>query len=183
MPYEWVDMTQGAPVISGAFSYADGDQPALRLTVWPHRSLSRKGFVIFISVTFAMLMIPLLAFLGTIALWALLPYLMGSLALTWYLIQRSYQDGTLREDLTIWSDRVELTRSNPRTAAQTWHANPHWARVTLHADGGPVEDYLTMTGNSRTVEIGGFLAPEERRALYPELTDALVHLRTPTGNR
>lgn len=173
MPYEWDDETKGASVKSGALSFADGDDPAARLTLWPHRSLPPRGFAAFIGITFAMFMLPLLALLGTLALWGLLPFLLGALALTWYFLQRSYRDAELREDLLIWSDRVELTRTNPRRSAQSWTANPHWVRVEMHKTGGPVENYLTLAGGGRTVEIGAFLAPDERDALYTELLKAL----------
>ena len=54
-----------------------------------------------------------------------------------------------------------------------WQANPHWVRVTLHKTGGPVPNYLTLRGNGREVEIGAFLAEEERLTLQHELRRAL----------
>jgi uncharacterized membrane protein len=41
------------------------------------------------------------------------------------------------------------------------------------AEGGPVENYVTMRGNGRTVEIGAFLSPDERLDLYRELMQLL----------
>jgi len=162
MPYEWEhfdgpDKTSRAPI------------PVARVTLWPHRSLPRRDFARFILITFAMFMLPTLALLGTMALWGLLPFLMGALALTWYLLERSYKDGELTETLSIWSDRVELVRNNPRATEQRWDANPHWVRIEVLKTGGPVDHYLTMKGNGRTVEIGAFLSPEERVTLSREI--------------
>jgi len=176
MPYEWDDMTNEAPVNSGAFLHSAADPPALRLTLWPHRSLPRRGFAWFILLTFAMLLIPLFALLGTLALWGLLPFLMGALGLMWYFLNRSYKDGELREDLSLWEDRVELARHNPRKPTQHWHANPHWVEVKLNKSDGPVENYITLRGNNRTVEIGAFLSPQERCQLYRRLTDAQIQI-------
>ncbi len=176
MPYEWEDLTHGAPVKTGAFCYADDDAPALRITLWPHRSLPRRGFVAFIAITFAMLMIPLLGLLGTLALWGLLPFLLGALALMWYFLERSYKDAALTEVLSLWNDRIELVRRNPRGPLQDWQANPHWVRLTLRAEGGPVESYLTLKGNGREVELGAFLSPEERVALHDRLRLALARV-------
>jgi hypothetical protein len=39
--------------------------------------------------------------------------------------------------------------------------------------GGPVDNYLTLKGGSRPVEIGAFLSVAERRALFGELSDCL----------
>ena len=116
--------------------------------------------------------VPLLALLGTLALWGLLPFLVGTVALCWYFIQRNYRDAALMEQLTFGADRVELLRTEPDGSTQHWQANPHWVRVEIQPKGGPVENYVTMTGNNRRVEIGAFLSPEERRTLYNDLIAA-----------
>ncbi|MEE9426945.1 MAG: DUF2244 domain-containing protein [Paracoccaceae bacterium] len=170
MPVEWDDNTNGAPANTGAFSYSNGDDPALQVTLWPYRSLPPKGFVWFIAITFVMFMFPLLALLGTTALWGLLPFLMGALALVWYFLRRNTADGQLQEILTLWHDHIDLTRHNPRKPDQNWHANPHWVRIKLQPEGGPVENYITLRGNERTVEIGAFLSPKERGELYSTLS-------------
>jgi uncharacterized membrane protein len=177
MPLKWDDIPERAPANAGARSH-DGaaDAPLARLSVWPHRSLPRTGFAIFIGVTFVLLLVPLLAVLGTPVLWGLLPFAMGVLALTWALIERSYADGRLTEVLTIWKDRMELVRTNPRGAVQRWEANPYWVRVALHKEGGPVENYLTLKGGDREVELGACLSPEERIALRDDLERLLSRL-------
>lgn len=140
-----------------------------RLTLWPHRSLPPRGFAAFILATFAMFMIPVFAVLGTNALWGLLPYILGALGLTWTLLRRSYRDGTLREILTFDADAVELVRIEPDGRRLTWQANPYWVRVKLHPTGRPVENYLTLQGGPREVELGAFLSPEERKDLAESL--------------
>ncbi|MGI1662781.1 DUF2244 domain-containing protein [Palleronia sp. KMU-117] len=177
MPLKWDDIPERAPAKAGARSHGAGaDAPLARLSVWPHRSLPRQGFAIFIGVTFVLLLMPLLAVLGTPVLWGLLPFVMGVLALTWILIERSYSDARLTEVLTLWPDRLELVRTNPRGPVQRWEANPYWVRVELHKDGGPVENYLTLKGGDREVELGAFLSPEERTALHHDLQRLLARV-------
>ncbi len=166
MPLKWEYQSDQAPVSSGAFSFADNDPPAMCLTIWPHNSLPNIGFVWFIGLTFAMFMVPLLSLLGTSALWGMLPFVLGTLVLVWYFLRRNRADASLHEVLKLWGDRVEITRHNPRKPDQHWHANPHWAEIRLLPEGGPVENYVTLRGNDRTVEIGAFLSPEERLELY-----------------
>ena len=122
-------------------------------------------------------MLPLLALVGTPVMWGMLPFLIGAVALIWWALERSYADGRLTEVLTLWPDRLELVRHNPRAAAQHWEANPHWVRVELHRDGGPVENYLTLTGGGRAVEVGAFLSPGERARLYDDLIALLARGR------
>ena len=45
--------------------------------------------------------------------------------------------------------------------------------VHLHPKGGPVENYITLRGGDREVEIGAFLDVSERLALYGDLKRAL----------
>jgi len=147
------------------------------LTLSPHTSLPRRGFVFFIAITFVALMLPLLAVLGTAVLWGLLPFILIVFAALWASLQHSYKSAELREVLTISATQTDLIRHNPRTDDQTWTCNTYWVKPELHPKGGPsagpVPFYLTLRGNARTVEIGAFLTPDERRALYGEITDAL----------
>ncbi|ULB08971.1 DUF2244 domain-containing protein [Cereibacter azotoformans] len=176
MPYEWVIMPK-APERSGAFCHADGDAPAYRLHLWPYRSLPRRGFAGFIGATCLLLALPLVGVLGSPVLWGLLPFLALAVTGIWLALNRSYADGEILEELTLWSDRVTLDRHGPRGRRQNWQANPHWVRVTLHGKGGPVPNYLTLGGGPREVEIGAFLSEEERLALLPELRQALARGR------
>ena len=164
MPYEWS-------------SSEEAGHGATRLHLWPHRSLSPRGFAGFILMTFTFLMLPPLALLGTPLLWGILPFLLGALALLWAALRRSTADGALTEELTLWPERVDLIRHNPRGPEQRWHANPFWVQIDLHPDGGPVENYVTLRGGDRTVEIGAFLSPEERESLYGDLRAAFAQTR------
>ncbi|QDC10401.1 DUF2244 domain-containing protein [Oceanicola sp. D3] len=146
------------------------------LSAWPHRSLPKVGFVWFIGGTAALLCVPLIPAIGTPVLWGLLPFMLGVLWLLYFLLQKSYRDGEILEELTIWPDRLLLTRQNPKGAAQSWEENPHWVQVTLHRTGGPVPNYVTLSGKGREVEIGAFLSEDERVALHAELA-ALLPLR------
>jgi uncharacterized membrane protein len=177
MPYEWRVPT--APERSGAAraSSAASSTPVAALRLWPHRSLPKEGFVAFMGATALLTALPLLTLLGSPVLWGLLPFLLGALAAVWWALRLSYRSGEVSEELVLWSDRVELTRHDPRRADRRWEANPHWVRARLHETGGPVPNYLTLAGAGRTVEIGAFLSEDERVALKPEIEGALARLR------
>ena len=53
-----------------------------------------------------------------------------------------------------------------------WQANPFWVRLRLDPDARP-ENYLTLQGGGRRIELGAFLSPEERVELAEELEAAL----------
>jgi uncharacterized membrane protein len=163
MPYEWLPPT--------------GD--TRRLHLWPHRSLTQKGFVWFVGLTVALIAVPLLAILGSPVLWGLLPFIGATVWAIWFALRKNGRDRDIVEDLVLSPARMRLSRHGPKGQRQDWEANPHWVRVDCHPAGGPVPNYLTLTGGPRVVEIGAFLSAEERLALRHELTAALAALRQP----
>ncbi len=147
--------------------------------LWPNRSLTRTGATVFLGFASVLLLVPLFPFLGTGALWALAPFPLGVLALTAGLIERNFMDGRLVEKLEVWPELIVVERTNPRSPSQVWSARPCWTSVQLR-DNGPVENYLTLRGNGREIELGAFLSPHERITLFEELQRVLA--RVNTGN-
>jgi len=164
MPYRWSRPTP------------DGSQT---LTLWPHRSLTARGFVGFIAATATLLGLPLIALLGTPALWVIFAFMAASLAAIWAALARNHRDRSLSEVLSLRPGTITLTRHNPGGATQTWSDNPYWTRVTLYASSGPVPDYLTLKGQGREVELGRFLTPDERRSLAADLRAILAAIDRP----
>lgn len=157
MPYEWLP--------------SSADETHLHL--WPYRSLPRRGMVWFLSGTITLIALPLIALVGTLALWGLLPFLLAAIGGIWWALNRNFRDGEILEDLRVTATEVTLTR-HAHKATQSWSANPHWVRVVLHPTSGPVQNYITLQGGPREVEIGAFLSPEERLQLRDELVAALL---------
>lgn len=158
MPYRWTDT----------------DGPETReLHLWPHQSMTPQGFVLFIGVTFALLLLPLLPVLGTFVLWGLLPFLMITLGGVWLALNANQRQAQILEVLTLTEDTARLTRRNPHGDVQEWEANRYWAQPELHIQGGPVPNYVTLKGAGREVEIGAFLSEDERKALFGELKTLL----------
>jgi uncharacterized membrane protein len=157
MPYEWVASAQDST----------------ELHLWPYRSLRRRGMVVFVALTAALLALPLLVLIGSPVLWGLLPFVLGALAAIWLALQRSYKDAEIIEILRLSASEMQLTRHGPRGRRQEWQANPHWVQVQIHATGGPVPHYLTLRGAGREVELGAFLTEGERLTLERDLRRAL----------
>lgn len=163
MPVEW--RHRGAA--------SSGAAPVAELRLWPHRSLDARGFVLFIAATFLLLLVPLFAVIGTLVAWVLLPFLMGALGMIWVALRASTAQGALTETLILSRQCISLERREPRGEIRRWEAKPHWVRVTLHPEGGPVENYVTLRGGGREVEIGAFLSPQERLTLCDDLDRAV----------
>ncbi len=155
MPYRWTETTKQK-----------------RLKLWPHQSMTPKGFVWFIGVTAAMLTLPLLAVLGSPVVWILMMFFLAAIWGVWRAIMANRTARTMHEELILSPDHVHLEHVPPKGAPLTWDANPHWVSVHITPK-GPVDDYLTLRGGGREVELGAFLTPDERKDLYHELCPIL----------
>ncbi|WP_197918787.1 DUF2244 domain-containing protein [Thiosulfatihalobacter marinus] len=151
------------------------------LTLWPFRSLPRRGFAAMIMMAFTLGTIPLYGLLGTVVLWSVLPFILGAVAALWWGLERSYRDGDILEELRLCDNTLTLLHRPARGPAQSWSCNVHWVRADMHLSGGPVPHYVTLTGNGRTVEIGSFLSEDERKVLHGELCDFLRRANQPVA--
>ena len=160
MPYSWTT--------------SPAHPEARELHLWPHQSLQPRGFVLFITITFAMSLLPLVAVVGSVVLWGLLPFMLTAIAAIWFALKRSRHRAQVIEVLTLSDERAHLMRRNQSGDLQEWDCNRFWAKPSLHKKSGPVPHYVTLSGNGREVEIGAFLSEDERLALYDELTRELL---------
>ena len=163
MPFSVLRDPQEAPAESGASSRGT-DDVLLEVVAVPHSSLSGPGFARVVSFMFAALCIPLMGVLATVAFWWILPFAMGALGLLWLALRRSWRDRDIEERLVVTPALARLERRDPE-GLRAWEANPYWVRVEMHPGKRPVENYLTLEGGPRPVEIGAFLTPSERASL------------------
>ncbi|MBU2960199.1 DUF2244 domain-containing protein [Citreicella sp. C3M06] len=152
-----------------------GDKRA-ELHLWPHQSLTARGFSIFMASFFLLAILPVFWLIGTVLLWGLLPFILAAVAGLWWALRHNSRERSVLEILTLAPDQITLVRYNPCGAAQDWQGSPQWLKVEMHASGGPVPHYVTLRGGGREVEIGAFLSEEERKALYAELSDRVRSL-------
>lgn len=154
--------------------FARTDKPLYQVTLWPNRSLGRVGFRYTMLIVIIGMAIPMIPLLIAASSWALLPFGLVPIALLYFLFKRNYRDGRLTEELRIWPDLITVERREPNGALHQWHANPYWIRIKMHDE--PIENYLTLEGNQRTIELGAFLSPEERVSLKSDIENVIRKL-------
>ena len=140
--------------------------------------MTRPGYLWVMGITAFMLSVPLWGIAGTPVFWMLIPFLALAFLGLRFAIKRNGRNLRLSENLWIWRDEVRVERREPTGRILRWQAEPMAVRIALHAD-AKIEDYLTLKGAGREIELGAFLAPEERVALADEIEAALTRaLRT-----
>lgn len=88
-----------------------------RLHLWPHRSLTQRGFVWFVGLTVALIAVPLLAILGSPVLWGLLPFIGATVWAIWFALRKNGRDRDIVEDLVLSPARMTRPPRPERPAA------------------------------------------------------------------
>lgn len=176
---EMSNQEEAAPSAAVAWDHPRQDPPALSFVLWPNRSLSQDEFRTILWLTATAMCFPLLPLLGTRVGAFLIPFLAGALIMLYLALKRSYYDGRLTEEVHLWPDLITVTRRDPFGRVRSWDANPFWVRLQLYKN-ARIENYLTLDGNGREIELGAFLSPEERVSLYHEIHDAFCRVKAGT---
>ena len=155
------------------------DQPdpdaLLRLTLRPHRSLGRAGFIV------VMALLAFWSFVAGIVFWAVGAWpvvgFIGIDVLLVYLAFRfSFSQARQAEHLHLTRDALTITRVDRRGRARSWSFQAYWLRLVLEELPGG-SNRLSVSSHGRSLSIGGFLAPEERAGLCDRLSEALARVQ------
>ncbi len=146
-----------------------------RATLTPHRSLSREGFLILMSVIGGFNFIVGL-FFYVIGAWPVVGFMGLDVALIWWAFRANFADARRAEHIEITSDELVLRRLAEDRPAQEQRFARRWVRVELDEDRerelvGPL--YL-RSGGKRT-EIASFLGAQERLSFASALKAALIN--------
>lgn len=145
------------------------ERPLLALKLWPNRSLPKTGFIYLLLTVWFFMTIPMLALLGSASFWGVIPFCLLTLLMLSISLRKNYNDGNIVEKLLVWSDLITVERVEVNKSIKKWEAVPYWSTVKLYKENGPVDQYLTLKGNGREIELGSFLSPEEREKIYSKL--------------
>jgi uncharacterized membrane protein len=149
------------------------DRPLYSARIWPNRSLGPRGHRVVLGMLGAGFVLPLIPAIGTPVFWGLLPFMAAALAMLWLGFRRNLFDGRLVEEVAVWRDEIRVERREPRGQVHRWSADPWQVRLMLYPE-AKVEQYLTLRGSGREIELGAFLSPEERIDLAAEIEAALT---------
>lgn len=154
------------------------DRPIYSVTLWPNRSMTPTLRRTMLGAAAIGLSIPLLPAWGTPVFWGLLPFLLLALGMLWTGFRLNDRRLQLTEVLTVWRDEVRVERTEPSGHIRRWAADPFKVRTILH-ESARLENYLTLKGGSREIELGAFLSPWERASLKEEVDAALLRAFRP----
>lgn len=146
----------------------------LNITIYPHRSLSKNGFAILMTV------IIILCSAGGIIFWYLGAWpVFGFFGLDIILIylafKINYRSGKIYERLLIASKKLMISRCFPSGKIQTWDLDPRLAYVELVKINN--NSQLLIKSNEKVVSVGSFLNLFDKEKLEKRINEGLKNLK------
>ena len=138
----------------------------------PHRSLSRKGFLILMTV------LGLISFTtGTVFLlagaWPVFGFCGLDVLLIYGAFRLSYRRAKAYEQVTVTPSELTVRQVSHHGRISEWTLNPLWVKLdrVVHAEFGI--ERLFLVSHGRRLAIAGFLGPQEKESFALALSAAL----------
>lgn len=143
-------------------------------TLTPHRSLSRRGFIIVMALIAAVNFVAG-AFFYAIGAWPVAGFCGFDVLIMYWAFNRNFADARQTERIEITPHELVFERSFDGRPTECRRFVRRWVRVELEEDRNrELIGRLFLNSHGRSTEIGRFLAPEERRTLARALREALA---------
>ncbi len=152
-------------------------QPLERLTIWPHRSLSRKGFLVLITILAGLLSTIGVGFFLAGA-WPVIGFLGLELLVVWGAFNLNYRASRVRETIETNTETLKIEHTDERGKLAITEFPVGWLRTHLSPSVPPdissrYRQRVILSSHGRTIEVGAFLHPAEKAALSRQI-DGMV---------
>ncbi len=141
----------------------------------PHRSLPHRGFFIVMLLVAGVSFVISLGFV-LLGAWPVTGFFGLDVLLLYWAFRINYRNAREHEVLRLTGDALTVDKVSIRGEHRQWRLQPFWLRVVLE-EKDEDENRLYVTSHGRSVPLGTFLAPQERRTLAQALKDALGRWR------
>lgn len=157
-------------------------QPVLEsLTIWPHRSLSKNGFVILMLILGGLLFTIGIGFFLAGA-WPVVGFLGLELLVVWSAFKLNYRSAMRRETIETTRETLTVQTASANGTSRSTKFPLGWLRVKLTPTTKPditarEQQRLILFSHGVEKEIGAFLHPSEKPALEREVHKMVLRSR------
>jgi len=145
------------------------------VTLTPHQSLSRQGFIAVMGLIAAVNFVAGLVFY-TAGAWPVAGFCGLDVALMWWAFKANFSAGRRAESIEVTEDELVLVRIAEGRERQEQRFARHWVRVELEEDRArELIGRLYLRSHGIRTEIGNFLGAEERKGLARALREAIAN--------
>ena len=132
----------------------------LEAVLYPYRSLSRRGFILFMAALAAASLIAGVTCLA-VGAWPIFGFFGLDVALVYVAFRVNYRSARQYERVRLTERSLTVERVSARGRSRRWRFEPYWIRVVF--DETDETNSLALASHGRTLVLGSFLAPDMRR--------------------
>ena len=152
--------------------------PILNIILYPHRSLSPKGFLILmLCIIFVSFSIG--AFFMLKGAWPVFGFFGLDVLLVYIAFKVNYHDAKRYEKISLWENSLIIKKKSDNGKSNTWKFNPYWVRLEMKKSQSRSSD-LNLSSHGKTISIGSFLSNQEKEEVANTLLLHLKKLRVST---
>lgn len=143
----------------------------------PNRSLSPKGFMVFMgAISTVSFGTGLLFYL--LGAWPVVGFMGLDVLLVYGAFKLNFRALRIYETVDLNGEVLTVTRVAPSGKSQSWRFNPYWVRIRLEERVGRSTE-LTVTSHGKQIVLASFLSDPERADFAKALEAALSDARSP----
>ena len=142
----------------------------------PHRSLSRAGFAIVISVLAGVSFAVGVSFL-MMGAWPVFGFFGLDVALVWLAFRANYRDARAYEDIRVTPSVLSVRQVSAKGAARETDFNPRWVRLEKTVDDTYGVMRVALISRGILLIVGAFLPPSYKDELARRLGAALAEAK------
>ena len=145
-----------------------------KMTIWPYRSLSPRGFALVMAALATLAFTIGLGFF-LMGAWPVIGFLGLELLVVWIAFKMNYRAAQRRQHLTATSRQLTIENVSPAGEREETSLPTAWVQVELTPKSEPEirergRQKVIVRSHGRTAEIGGFLHPDETPRLAKEVS-------------
>jgi uncharacterized membrane protein len=143
----------------------------------PHRSLSRRAFRrVMLGVTLFSLTVSAITFYA--GAWPVFGFMGADVALVYFVFRINYRRGRVSEVLELDEHMLTVERIDAKGQSRSWRLQPAWLKVELAEPILP-QTPVVLRSHGKSLPVGVFLHPDQRREVARDLRNALACWRQP----
>jgi uncharacterized membrane protein len=153
---------------------AEAKSKSWSVTLTPHRSLGRQGFIVLFGLVVALNLV-IAVFFYILKAWPVFGFLGLDVALVGFAFRANENSAKQSERILIEGDDLRLITQRPKKPTQEKSFNRRWTKVLLEYDEArEMVGKLFLVSRGESTEIASFLGAEERQSLANELKSVLA---------
>ena len=152
------------------------DREIFSAVIAPHRSLSRRGFIIFMVAVGGVSFVTGLVFLSMGA-WPVFGFFGLDVLLIFLAFRANYKAGRARELIRITETELLVRRVSARGAIAEWRYNPYWVRIDIGRDHDGDLTRVSLASHGKKLDIAEWLSAPEKADFLNALSAALATAR------